>query len=110
MMTEPDSWNSHVVMGNDSLRERKGHFTVRKGLQREVVLEGDFVCPPNENRCVGTIRAPRSTQDLFTMEWDADGEHGVNHYLMGTPPFDYAKICQWMELVRSLEPFEWSCL
>ncbi len=110
MMTEPDSWNSHIIMGNDSRRERKGHFIVRKGLQRELVLEGDFCCPPNENRCVGTVRAPRSTQELFTMEWDADGEHGVNHYLMGTPPFDYAKICQWIELVRSLEPFEWSCL
>ena len=109
MMSEPDSWHCQVVIGNDSQRERKGHFTVKRGEDKSVVLEGDFTSPANHNITVGRIRAPRSAQELYLLEWEADGERGANHYILGTPPFALEQWQRWLPIIRDLEPFEWTC-
>lgn len=57
--------------------------------------------------CRSWAETPQGIQDMFFLEWDADGKRGVNHYLLGRPPFDFGTYRQWLELIRAVEPFEW---
>lgn len=110
IMCEPEAWNCRVIMCNDSLINRQGHFKVMKGEAREIVLEGDFNAPANRNITLGSLRTPRSDKELYIMEWEADGgEHNFNHYLFGSPAFDLDTCKRWLKIIKDVEPFEWSC-
>ncbi len=110
IIAEPEAWNANVLMCNDSRQERTGHLTVTRGLKREVVLDVDFRAPANGNIQVGQIRMPRSENELYLLEWTANGkERGVNHYISGTPPFSFATYKKRLKLIRELDPFDWSC-
>lgn len=104
---EPQDGRSDIVACNDSRVERQVTLRVVRGMERLVVLDTSFTLPANENLIVGNVEAPQDIQDMFFLEWDADGKRGVNHYLLGRPPFDFGTYRQWLELIRAVEPFEW---
>jgi len=49
------------------------------------------------------IRLNSTAQRLFLMEWEADGQRGVNHYLYGSPPFDPVKYREWLGKIAALD-------
>lgn len=100
---EPDNWNSRVTGCNDSREAVQGHFSIRDADSAAVLLAGALSIPANTNVGLGQLRAPRGVQQLFLIEWEANGVRGVNHYLLGTPPFDLERYRGWLPCLAGLD-------
>ncbi len=108
IMAEPSAWGNELLVCNDSNREFNGHYRLLQGESQNCIQEGDFHSPANTNVSLGLIRVPQSLNDLFIMEWEADGERHANHYISGRPAFDFAKVKRWLEIIKNAElPFDW---
>ena len=103
IVSEPESWNCRVTACNDSREPVQGRFSIRDGDGGEIVLAGALALPANANLGLGRIRAPRGVQKLFLIEWEANGSRGVNHYLLGTPPFDLECYRRWLPQIAALD-------
>ena len=86
MFTEPENWHIELVAGNDSLQALEGHYKVYEAESKEIVLEGDFSVPANENKSLARLRVCGGEQRLFIIEWACDGVAYKSHYLHGRPP------------------------
>ncbi len=100
---EPESWYSRVTGCNDSREPARGRFRIWDADSGQTALEGVLDLPANANAALGQIRAPRGVQKLFLIEWEADGIRGVNHYLLGTPPFDLDRYRRWLPALAALD-------
>jgi beta-mannosidase len=100
---EPESWNCRVTACNDSREPVQGRFSIRDADTGATVLAGTLALPANANAGLGHLRTPRGVQKLFLIEWDANGVHGVNHYLLGTPPFDLESYRRWLPQIAALD-------
>jgi beta-mannosidase len=100
---EPESWNCRVTGCNDSREPARGHFRIHDADSGQTLLEGALDLPANANAGLGHIRAPRGVQRLFLIEWEAHGARGVNHYLLGTPPFDLEQYRRWLPALAALD-------
>ncbi|MBO4345794.1 MAG: hypothetical protein J5833_08555 [Victivallales bacterium] len=108
IMAEPSAWGSELLVCNDSQSDFSGHYRLLQGESQECIKEGDFKSPANKNVSLGLIRIPQSLNDLFIMEWEADGERHANHYISGRPAFDLDKVKRWLEIIKAAElPFDW---
>ena len=96
MVGEPENWQCRVVLGNDSRQGVQGRFAIRDADTDAVLLEGAAEAGANENRPLGAIPVSRGHQRLFLIEWELGGEKGLNHYLLGSPPFDLARYKAWL--------------
>jgi beta-mannosidase len=103
MVREPDSWNCGVVASNDSLVPVKGHVRIWDADTDETVLDTAFRVSANENAGIGRIRAPRGVQRLWLIKWESDHGNGVNHYLLGTPPFALERYRAWLPKIAALD-------
>ena len=99
---ELKDWNVRVIAGNDSLHEARGSFKVRDAERGDVLLEGPFVVPANENIELGSCKLYHSDQKLLLIEWEVDGRKYGNHRLMGSPPFSPAAYRKWLGLIAAL--------
>jgi len=104
MMAEPENWACRVVLGNDSRQPVRGTFTIRDADTDEVLLEGEAEAGPNENRPLGSVPASRGHHRLFLIEWELNGGKGFNHYLLGTPPFDFGTYKRWLPRLVPVAP------
>ena len=103
MVDEPEAWQVRVVMGNDSRADVAGHYTVRDADTGQIVSAGNFESPANENREVTRIPVSRGRQSLWLLEWTAGNLRGVNHALIGGPPFSLERYRAWLRAIAALE-------
>ena len=100
---EPRDWQQRVLVCNDTRQARQGTYRVRDADTDETLLQGDFGVPANENATLGTLHTESTAQRLLLMEWESGGEHGVNHYLYGNPPFSPAQYRAWLAKIAALD-------
>ena len=84
---EMKDWNLPIYACNDTLLEKKGHFTVKDTSTDEIIFEGDFVASANTSTKIASLPLFYSDKKVLIFEWEIDGERGFNHYLCGYPPF-----------------------
>ena len=94
---EISGWGSYMVACNDTLSEKRGHFTVKDAATDAILHEGDFTAPSNASTRLVKLPLYFSEHKLLIIEWEADGELGFNHYLCGFPPFSLDKYKNIME-------------
>ena len=103
LVTEPRDWHVRLLACNDTLQARRGTYRLWDADTGETLLSGDFTAPPNENTGLGRLRAESAAHRLLLLEWEAGGERGVNHCLLGRPPFDPARYRAWLAQIAALD-------
>jgi beta-mannosidase len=101
LVTEPQDWHIKLVAGNDARTDFTGQYQMTDLQSGEVLLEGAFASPANQNTELATLRVSQAEHKLFGITWEANGQRGKNHYLLGKPPFslaDYKTVLQdWLQ-------------
>ncbi len=87
---ELSDWHLPLYASNDTLTDYTGHYKVTDTSTGEVIMEGDFTAEKNKATRIARIPVYYSDKKILIFEWEANGEHGRNHYLCGTPPFSLA--------------------
>ncbi len=64
--------------------------------------------PANSNAVIGQVPVHRGDQQLYLLEWESDGIRGVNHYILGLPPFALNQYKRWLPHIQGINPFDWS--
>jgi beta-mannosidase len=103
MVDEPDAWHVRVVLGNDSRADAAGCYSVRDADTTEVLAAGDFESPANENKELARIPISRGRQSLWLLEWSVGDMKGVNHALIGMPPFSLERYRGWLRAIAALD-------
>ena len=101
MCDEIADWNIKLFACNDTLQVKSGQVIVLDAQTKQTLFEAEFTAPANSSTCIGRIPAFYSEHKMLLMQWDVDGESGVNHYLCGYPPFDlewYRKMAEELNL------------
>ena len=93
-MGELNDWYRPVVLCNDTLTEKKGKVKIAE--TNEILMEREFVAPKNTSKVLDYIDGYYYEKKLLLIEWEIDGEKGYNHYLCGTPAFDFEKCKKWL--------------
>ena len=100
VVAEPDGQHLPLLACNDTRRDAAGSFLVTRvdvGAKTEV-LSGEYLSPANETVQIGILDLP-AEPSILVVEWqDVDGA-ARNHYLVGTPPFEFKTIRGWYEEV-----------
>jgi beta-mannosidase len=95
-----------VIASNDSRQDVDLHYRTWDADTDQVVAEGDFTLPANQNWQVAIIPVAASEQRLFLIEWQVGGEMFGNHYLFGAPHFSLERYSQWLPKIAVLpRPF-----
>jgi len=102
MIDEPVNGSCRVVAGNDSLKPAKGVFLVKDADTGEILMEGKFEVPANENSELGRISVKENEQRMFLIEWTFEDKKYGNHYLLGRPPFSFEKYRKWLAQIGKL--------
>jgi len=103
IVTEPQGWHVRLLACNDTLQTLRGAYRLWDADSGETLLSGKFTAPVNGNAELGRLRAENAAHRLFLMEWEVNGERGVNHYLYGRPPFDPARYRGWLAQIAALD-------
>ena len=103
MLAEPENWHAKLLIGNDTLHSHTGIYRVWDGDTDETLTEGSFVSPANATVEVDRIRISHGDQRLMLMEWTINGVRSVNHYVLGTPPFDFDRYKSWLKKIAGLD-------
>ena len=104
LMSESEADGTIAVYGiNDTREEASISYTVRGLWTGFSAVSGKAVLPADASTRLLTI-TPGGEQELFILEWKKEdgGESGKNHYLHGSPTFDfdaYVKAMQEEELL-----------
>lgn len=101
MLEEVSGWNQGIVLANDTLSDKHFIWSVSDGDTGEVLSQGEICVPAGENVRVGWLRLDPSQQRLLLLNFTADGEAGVNHYLTGWPKYKKADLLRWLEIIRT---------
>lgn len=102
MLGEPGSGKYLPLIGcNDTLQPACGRYSVRES-GGDVVAEGEFTLPPNQNWQLARIRTYTSDQRLYLIDWKLDEHCFGNHYVSGRPPFSLAQYRIWLDQIAVL--------
>jgi beta-mannosidase len=86
-----------VVACNDTLSPVEMAYKIWDIDTQEVILDGVFTVPANQNWQVGVIRTFASEQGFYRVEYQVNGETYHNHYLVGSPPFELERYKEWLK-------------
>ena len=103
MFDEIDGWHIRLYASNDTLKPRSGNYRVWDADSGETLLSGAFEAPANESVIIDSLRVSHGQRRLLLMEWESQGVKGVNHYLMGRPPFDFEQYKKWLHQIAQLD-------
>jgi beta-mannosidase len=107
MVGEPEDWRCRIVMGNDTLQDAEGRFSITDADSSRILLEGSYRAPANANALLGSFPVSHSEHRLFLLRWSLSGREYGSHYLLGKPPFSLARYRGWLPAIASLpEPFD----
>jgi len=102
MISEPENWHVKVVVANDSNENINGQYNIRDADTDEILINSTFNVAKNENKELDHLRISRGEHRLFLIEWTINGESFGNHYLLGTPPFNFNQYKEWLKKISSL--------
>jgi beta-mannosidase len=94
---ETAKWNIRLYACNDTLIKKEGSFSVRDGKSGDILLSSKFSAKENSTTLIGELPVYYSEKKVLIIEWSADGESGINHYLCGYPPFD---LKEYTEIIK----------
>ena len=94
---EISKWSVRFYACNDMLHFKNGSFTVKDGESGEILLSAEFSAKENSTTLIGSLPVYYSEKKILIIEWSADGESGINHYLCGYPPFD---LKEYTEIIK----------
>ena len=80
---------------NDSFVPAEGKVKVTDVETGKTVFKGDFTVGSNARAEIAGLPVPQG-QGVLLIEYETGGRKYRNHYLYGTPPFDFAKYKTWM--------------
>ena len=80
---------------NDSFVPAEGKVKVTDVETGKTVFKGDFSVGSNARAEIAGLPVPQG-QGVLLIEYETGGRKYRNHYLYGTPPFDFAKYKTWM--------------
>ncbi len=80
---------------NDALKPVKGRARLTDAATGALLLEKEFEIPSNGKTDLGKVAF--EGRGVVKIEATLDGKPYRNHYLYGEPPFDWAKVVQWMK-------------
>lgn len=90
ILDEIAHWKSKILACNDTLQTQSGHLIVTDAQTKEILVDQDFFVKENATTCIGELPIYYSEHKLLLIRWEANGQPGVNHYLCGFPPVDFA--------------------
>ncbi len=96
---EPQSWSIRLYAANDTFDTQQITYRVTDGETGEILLKDIASVPANSTKGINSIPAAWSERRLFLIEWEANGERGVNHYIHGTPPFLPEQMKHWVKII-----------
>ena len=102
-LSGPDHYSTKMFICNDTLENKNVKYRVWDADTNEIMAEGSYEIKANLTDVVDEFRAYHGQQRLFLMEWTVDGKRFVNHYLMGTPPFDLNRYKNWLIKIANLD-------
>jgi beta-mannosidase len=91
-----------LIASNDSRQAADIHYRVCDADTDQLVAEGDFTLPANQNWQVASIPVTIGEQRLFLIEWQVGEAKFGNHYLFGAPPFRLERYRQWLPKIAAL--------
>ena len=91
-----------VVACNDSLVDANLTYRITDADSQQIMSEGQFVAPANQNWQIDQIRTFASEQKCFLVEWQIGAEKFGNHYLVGTAPVAFEQYKIWMKAIAQL--------
>ena len=84
-----------VVAVNDTLKPVEGRAKVVDRESGKVLLETSYSVPKNAAVEIGSVAW--SGQGLLDITYEQGGEQHTNWFLYGEPPFDFAKVKDWLK-------------
>jgi beta-mannosidase len=104
VIKDPSSWHCDVVVCNDTLNKTGGKYEIRDADSGKVLSGGKFTAEKNSNAVVDKIRVSTGQQNMFLIRYSIGGKKFGNHYLFGTPPFDFKTYLKWIKQIENLPP------
>jgi len=96
-----------VMVSNDTRSPAEIRYRVRDADSGEMIAEGVFTVPANQNWQVDRIRTYVSEQRLYLITWEVGGRTYGNHYLVGHPPIPLDRYRVWLDAIAALpRPFD----
>lgn len=87
---EPKNDMMELVAVNDLKKDTPLEYTVIDAASGTIVLNGNIPSLEDTITSLGTIKYDKSSQNIYLIRWTDCFGNGRNHYLAGTPPFDFA--------------------
>ena len=103
LMKEPDNWACELMIANDSDQSAQGSYEVIDADTDEIIAQGEFFSPANENRTVERIPVSNGVQKLYLLKLHINGKTIVNHYMHGHSPFNFKKYKQQLKKIADLD-------
>lgn len=95
MLREPGAWRQELVACNDLRTAHTVHFAVRDADSGEVVAQGSGLAQADAVTGLAAFPHLSNTHRFFLIEWESELGRGLNHYLLGAPPFRPDDLRRW---------------
>jgi hypothetical protein len=93
---EPEGDHLPLLACNDTRRDFSGSFSVKKADDGPKIMAGEYHSPANETVQIASLKVS-GDPSMLLVEWEDDDGGARNHYLVGTPPFDFKALRTWYE-------------
>ena len=91
----------HLFASNDTRREERIRYQVKKCDSEETVARGEVLVPGDSAALIDRIALPSSKAAFLVIEWHSASGQGVNHLLWGDGPCDLHTYRHWLNRVYS---------
>ena len=88
-----------VIVSNHRRQSWQGSIMIRDEETQETVWEGEAHVAAGQMEVATRICLASAEPRLLILHWEVDGEPHQNHYVVGTPPFSYARYCRWLTIL-----------
>lgn len=102
MLDELNSNNHNIVAVNDTMKDVSGSYKIYNIDTNYIYSEGQFRIEKNEATSLGDVPMMYSDKEFLVIEWVINGKTYYNHYLCGTPAFDYLTYNNWVEKFKKI--------
>lgn len=86
---EPENNKLSLIVRNDLRTESSIEYSVTNAESGDTVITGNFISKGDSVIALAAIDFDPSEKNLYIITWKDILGTGLNHYLAGTPPFDY---------------------
>lgn len=102
MADEPQNWHINIIASNDTLKDVSGTFKVYDIDTEEIYAEGNLKVGINGIETIASVPYMYSDKKMIIIEWEVDGLKSFNHYLCGSPAFDFEKYKEWIKKIKAI--------